>query len=118
MLKIKADPIRNLLVIQAEGFLTDEELKTGTDLCIVEAKKLKEGFTVINDIAKMKPASPAGVAEIKRAQIYAINHGVSRFIRVTKNPISKIQFIRTSEELGYEALEVSTIKEAYELIKG
>lgn len=118
MIDIKADTQQNLLVLRLEGFLTDEALKDGVDLCISEAKKLTKGFTIINDISKLKPASPAGAAEIKRAQAFVLENGVGRIIRVTKNPISKMQLTRTSGEVGYEAFETRSLDEAYKLIEG
>ncbi|MEP2026712.1 MAG: hypothetical protein ABJH98_03250 [Reichenbachiella sp.] len=117
MIDIKADTDQNILILHLEGFLTDDQLKTGVDLCISESNKLTKGYSIINDISKMKPASPAGAAEIKRAQAHVLNNGVSLVIRVTHNPITKIQLNRTSGEVGYQAYEVSTMEEAYELIE-
>ncbi|SMD36367.1 hypothetical protein SAMN04488029_2855 [Reichenbachiella faecimaris] len=117
MIDIRADVSRNILILHLEGFLTDDELMHGVNLCISESNKLKDGYTIINDISKMKPASPAGAAEIKRAQAHVINNGVSRVIRITQNPITKIQLNRTSGEVGYQAYEVSTRAEAYALIE-
>ena len=117
MIDIKADIEKNILLLRLEGFLTDDALKSGVDLCIAEAKKLSSGYFIINDISRMKPASPAGAAEIKRAQSYVINNGVGKIIRVTRNPITKIQLNRTSIEVGYEAFEVRSLEEAYQLIE-
>ncbi|SHJ90686.1 hypothetical protein SAMN04488028_10299 [Reichenbachiella agariperforans] len=116
MYDIKADEKKNLLVLILEGFLTDQELIEGADLCISEAKKLRPGFVVINDISRMKPASPQGAQEIKRAQAFVLGIGVTKVIRVTDNPVVKMQFNRTGSAAGYEALEVSTMEEALALL--
>jgi hypothetical protein len=117
MFEIKADSKLNLLVLRLEGFMTDDQLKQASDKCIAEAGKLKPGFTVINDISQMKPASPTGAEHIKRAQTSVIGKGVGKIIRVTENQISKMQFNRTSKEVGYNAVEVTSLDEAYRLVK-
>ncbi len=112
MVNITADSEKNILIIQLKGFSHDEELEKASQLCIDEAAKLQPGFVVINDIAEMKPASQVGVEHIKKAQSWVIQHGVSKIIRITQNPISKMQFSRTAKEFGYQALEVRSMEEA------
>ncbi len=96
--------------------MSDEELETGSDLTISEAKKLKKGFVIINDISKMKPASPQGTEYIKKAQKFVIQNGAAKIIRVTDNPVVKMQFERTESSAGYEAIEVKTFEEALALV--
>jgi len=117
MYKIEADQAKNLLILHLEGFMTDEELKRGAEDVISEVDKLKPGFVVINDISKMKPASQVGAEEIKKAQIHVVKKGVSKIIRITDNPISKMQFNRTGKEAGYIAEEAKSIEEAIASIK-
>ncbi|PIB33995.1 hypothetical protein BFP72_00380 [Reichenbachiella sp. 5M10] len=116
MYEIAADVDRNILLLRLEGFLTDDEIAAGVTLVMSEVKKLKSGFVVINDISKLKPASPQGTEDIKKAQKYVIDLGASKIIRVTENPISKMQFNRTGVAAGYEAMEVETLEAAYALI--
>ncbi|WP_420582822.1 hypothetical protein [Reichenbachiella sp.] len=49
--------------------MTDQELKEAAQICIDEIKKLSPGFAIINDISKLKPASPRGAAEIKKCSV-------------------------------------------------
>ena len=112
MYKIEADQSKNLLILHLEGFMSDDELKRGADDVIKEVDKLKEGFVVINDISKMKPASQVGAGYIKNAQVHVVQKGVSKIIRITDNPISKMQFSRTGKEAGYIAEEAKSIEEA------
>ncbi|WP_109829636.1 hypothetical protein [Reichenbachiella versicolor] len=117
MYLIKADEQKNLLVIQLEGFLTNKELTEAAQKAKSEMAKLTQGFTVINDISKMKPASPEGAEEIKAAQAEAFKIGVGKIVRVVENPISKMQFNRLTNSAGYTAVEVKSIQEAYEIVE-
>ena len=60
----------------------------------------------------MKPGSPKGAEEIMRAQVFVVKQGVGLIIRITDNPISKMQFSRTAKEAGYQAIEVKDMAEA------
>ncbi|MEQ8474258.1 MAG: hypothetical protein RIC35_23885 [Marinoscillum sp.] len=116
MYKIEADVNKNLVVLHLEGFMSDDELKKGAEDLMREVDKLRHGFVVINDIAKMKPASQEATEYIKEAQMYVVQKGVSRIIRVTENPISKMQMNRTAKAVGYIAENVSTMEEAMEMV--
>ncbi len=117
MYKIEADVEKNLLVLHLEGFMSDDELKNGAQEVIDLVKsKLKPGFMVINDIAKMKPASQEGTEHIKKAQMFVAQNGVARIIRVTDNPISKMQMSRTAKSAGYIAEEAKTMEEALDRV--
>lgn len=112
MYHIELDVNKNLVVLHLEDFLADDELRSAAEDLMKAVDKLRRGFVVINDISKMKPASQEGAEEIKKAQIYVVQKGVSRIIRVTDNPISKMQFSRTAKAAGYIAENVSTMEEA------
>lgn len=116
MYKIEADVESNLLVLHLEGFMSDEELKKGSQEVIDCVDQLKPGFIVINDIANMKPASQVGTEHIKKAQMYVAQNGVGRIIRVTDNPISKMQMSRTAKSAGYIADEAKTMEEAMKMV--
>ena len=111
--KVRADTAKNRLYIVLEGFLADEEAKAAADTIISEAKKLKSGFGLINDISSFKPTSALAADEIKRAQIGVKGLGVGRAIRVVGQAgLAGSQFARTGKEAGYDADIVGTIEEA------
>lgn len=116
MYNIQADTDQNLLLLHLEGFMTDQELKEAAQICIEKINKLTSGFSIINDISKLKPATPIGAAEIKRVQSIAAEQGAAKIIRITHNIVTKMQFHRTSREVGYQAFEVSTMDEAIRLL--
>ncbi len=112
-----ADLTKNRLFIHLEGFLTDEEVKFAANKVISEAKKLKPGFSTVNDITSFKPASPKGSEEIARAQIFLKENGVGHVVRVVgQKVITSIQFKRTQNEAGYIADHVATVEEALQLL--
>ena len=117
MYEVKSYPSKNLLVLKLEGYLNDDQMKEAADQTIREASRLTTGFSVINDISGMKPGSPKGAEEIKRAQVAVMGMRPSKIIRITNNPISKMQFNRTSQEIGYVAWEVKSMEKAMELIE-
>ena len=116
MYDIRADLKNNLLLMKLEDYMSDQELHVAADHCISEAKKLQKGYTIINDISKMKPVSPAGEKEILRVQSFVIHHGVGRIIRVVKDSKTTRQFQSTQNQAGYTAILASSIEEAYEIM--
>jgi len=116
MYKIEADKARNLLILHLEGFMSDDELKKGAEEVMRKSDTLKDGFVVINDISKMKPASQGGAEEIKKAQQYVVQRGMGRIIRVTSDPISSMQFNRTSKSVGYIAETAGSMEEALKMV--
>lgn len=111
MYQITADLTKNCLFIRLEGTI-DPELDRIVEFTLAETRKLQPGFTVINDISRMKAASQEGVEKIKLAQAELLKMGPEKIIRITENPITKMQFDRTGKSLGYTALEVKTMEEA------
>ena len=103
------------------GFFSDAEVITAADLTIAEIKKLKPGFTIINDISHFKAATQAGAENIKRAQVFANERGAKRIIRVVgkdaaASAIAAMQFDRTSKQAGYTADIVATVEDAEKLL--
>lgn len=118
---IYANELKNRLYLILRGFFTDAEVHEAYEHTIAEIKKLRPGFDVINDISDFKPATTVGTEDIKRAQLFAKEHGANRIIRVVgKNKvaagISAMQFSRTSRTAGYEADIVATVEEAEKLL--
>jgi hypothetical protein len=116
MIEVRADVAKNYLYLRLEGILKSDELRMAGDKVIEEVKKLSPGFSVINDISKFKPADEKGTEEIKRTQEYVAKKEVKKYIRITGSSVSKMQFQRTSAEVGYKAVEVANMEEALKQI--
>jgi hypothetical protein len=114
---VKADLNKNRLYIHLEGFLSGDDVKKAADSVIQEAKKMKPGFSAINNIKDFKPTTPEGANEILRAQKFLKENGVGHVIRVVgEQAITSMQFKRTQNEAGYIADSVSTLEEADALL--
>jgi len=79
--EIRADVVKNRLYARLAGFKTDEDAVRVADTIILEIQKLRPGFSVINDIRELKPASPTASAHMRRAQKVSMEHGSGRTIR-------------------------------------
>ena len=98
----KADLEKNRLYIHMEGTLTEQDAVVIVDQTIENARKLKPGFGVINDMADLKPGSPEVLAQFVRLQIFVKEHGVGRIVRIVTNAVTKSQFGRGGRMAGYE----------------
>ncbi len=117
MFAIRADIQKNRLYVKFVGFFDYNEMKASTDKTIEEAKKLKPGFDVINDVSEFKPAGQDMLKEIERAQSYLKKAGVRHGIRVEgKAKLTNIQFSRIGKTVDYVADIVETMEEAEKLL--
>ena len=118
MYKVSIDESKNLMLLQLENFMMDHEMEVAGKEVLECAKRLKPGMIIINDIARMKPASQNGAEIIKNVQAEVMKIGVKKVIRVVEHQISKMQFDRTTKQAGasYEIIEVSTLEEAMKLV--
>ncbi len=116
MYDIQADVGKNRLSLVLKGFMNVDETKAAAEEAVAQAKTLKSGFTVINDITEFKPSSAEGAEHIKWAQMEVQKMGVGRVIRVIgKSQLGKMQFERTQKDAGYQADVAATMEEAEKL---
>ena len=117
MYTARADITKNRLYVKLAGFFDYNEMKASTDKTIQEAKKLKPGFDVINDVSEFKPAGQDMLKEIERAQAFLKQAGVRHAIRVEgKAKLTNVQFSRIGKAVNYVAEIVETIEEAETLL--
>ena len=114
--EIRADIVKNRLYMHIQGFFPDDEARKIADIGIAEASKLKPGFDIINDISDCKPATIKGIEEIKRAPVAIKEGGVRRVIRIVGQSVTEGQFVRKSQEAGYDADTAPSIVEAEKIL--
>lgn len=115
MNQVQIDLEKNLLIIVHEGSCNN--IHEGNDNIIVSnARSLKPGFTIINDISKMRAASEDTLELIQKTQLELKKLSPSRVIRVVENPIPKMQLARTDKQAGYTAIEVKSMEEAMSIV--
>lgn len=118
MYEVKAIEAKNAMYLRFEGFLSDEEVKKAVSEVMKAADQLKTGFTIINHIKDLSPASKEVAEEIAKAQKYVQQKGCRRSIRIVGNVLSKHQFrkVKESSGAGYEVFEVATLEDAKEFL--
>ena len=79
---IRADVARNALYLRRDGFFGDAEINAAVARTTAEAKKLKAGFSVINDITGFKPADPRAGEAIAGVQADLVRLGMKHVIRI------------------------------------
>lgn len=115
--EIKVDTKKNRMVLKLGGFFSDEELKGIMGEIMGEFDKLKPGFALVSDLARFKPASPKGAAEIMKAQKALKEKEMGRVIRVVgSNVLASKQISRNAKRAGYSAETASSIEEAMQML--
>jgi hypothetical protein len=120
---IQADMAKNTLYLILDGFFGEAEIDAALLKTKQEIKKLKAGFSVINDVTGFKPTTSKAGDAIKATQAELVKLGMKHVIRVVgNNTIGAATFDRRGKEVGYNGnLEVETapsVKEAEKLIRG
>jgi hypothetical protein len=115
---IQAKVAINRLYLSLRGSMSDDEAKEVADRVIQEIRKLRPGFTIINDISELKPASPAATEHLRRAQEASVRQGCGRVIRVVgSQAITQMQWSRTLKAAHHGGAETaSTVEEAERML--
>ena len=112
MHSVRINKLKNRMYIKVANLETGEATKA-TDAIISEAKKLRKGFTVINDVSEFVPLNDVDQKEITRAQKFLLDSGMSRLVRIVGDTaIGQMQMNRKARELGFSADRFNTLAEA------
>lgn len=117
MYKVNTNLESNLIIVRSEGQLSDEEVSNMLEELKAGFKQLQKGFTLINDISKALPVSLISAERVKRLQKNFIKRKSGQIIRVVNEPTTKQQFNDHAAEVGYQAIEVSSMDEAMEIVE-
>lgn len=118
MYTVKADIKKNRLYVKLEGFFEHKEMKAATDKTILECKKLKPGFDVINDISDFKAVGQDTLDEVKRGQAFFKKAGIRHGLRVAGKAaaLTASQFNRIGKTVDYVTDTVETMAEAEKIL--
>lgn len=113
MHKFKSDTIKNRFFMQMSGFYNEEQMRIATNEAILEAKKLKPGFTIINDSADLHIHDMEGVKYLGKMMEFAKSHGAVRVIRLVKEKLSQVQLAEQTKksQSDIEVIEVTSVDE-------
>ena len=108
--RIHADAAKNTLYLILDGFFGEGEIKNAVAMTYTEVKKLRAGFSVINDLTGFRPTDPKAGDSIKAAQTDLVKLGMKRVVRVVgQNVLGELQFSLRGKQVGYEGnLKVET----------
>jgi len=112
---VRADTTTNTLYIELVGRLEADEIETAAEEATDAAKRLSDGFYIINDISKFTPPSPEAAKPIQKAQQELKTMGVGDVVRVVASDTSQVTenaFQRRSRQAGYEGKTAETVEEA------
>jgi len=117
--EVRVNPAKNRLYLFLRGFWSEEMAAAVSARVKREAKALKPGFSIINDISQLKIGPPEAAAIVKECQEWLGAQGAGRVVRVVSadNPLAKMQFKRTSQE-AYDASVATTVREAEQMLDG
>jgi hypothetical protein len=118
--EIRANTSKNRLYCRLSGTMGEADAKQVAEAIVQEVKKLKTGFTVINDISALKPASEEATAHLRRAQDASGKHGCARVVRVVgTQSITNLQWNRTlGEAQRMRADTAASVADAERLLDG
>ncbi len=118
MHKFVADTIKNRYFMQMEGFYTEEKMRMAANEAMLEAKKMKPGFTIINDSADLHIHDMEGVKYLGKMMEHAKKQGVKTIIRLVKDKLSQAQLQEQSKKsnIGIEIIEVTSVDEVEEYL--
>lgn len=91
---IEADYKANVLNIKVEGYISNEAATAVADKIKKSIFKLKEGFTIVNDIRELKPLSPEAFWVLREIIELIDAKQPSKVVRIEGSSISKLQFDR------------------------
>lgn len=111
---VRIDAKRNRVYLTLVGYQDVEEARRMRDLYTAAVQSMEPGFTVLVDVTRYKPGSPA-VAEVHREAVRAAEEaGVRRVARVVGTaPLGGMQIERIARaEAQYESQNFATFEEA------
>lgn len=116
MLKVEANPQRNILYITLAGHFNAEEAAAAAAAVMAAVASLKPGFDVISDIRHCHPTDAEGLTAVQRLFAFLASRGVRHVIRVTQIALSALQLQRVGHELGYESINTFSLEEAEKIL--
>ena len=115
----RVDSAKNRLYLFLRGFWSAEIAAAVSARVKQEVKALKPGFSIVNDISQLKIGPPEAAVIVTECQEWLGAQGAGRVVRVVSadNPLARMQFKRTSQEV-YDASVVTTVQEAEQMLGG
>ncbi len=119
MHKFVADTFKNRFFMQMKGYYTAEKMSIAANESILEAKKLKPGYTIINDSADLHIHDRDGVAYLGKMMEFAKTYGAKTVIRLVDDKLSQTQLKDQTKRVNpnLNIVECSSVDEIEEYLK-
>lgn len=118
MILAAADPTKNLLTLTLSGHIVPEEASAFLEERLPEELlRLKPDFDLINDIRDLMPTDAQGLQVLQQAHAYLLGRGLGRAVRVTRLPITTLQFERVSQTTGLRTIQAISCEEAMQILE-
>lgn len=113
MHKFITDTAKNRFFMYFKGHYTADAFQFAVDEALEEAKKLKPGYTVINDSSELNIHDIDGVKYLGRMMEFAKKHEAKCIIRLVKNklPQTQLQDQAKKTDLKVKIVELSSVDE-------
>lgn len=109
---IQADPTKNLMLLKLEGLLSDDFTRNASVEALFETKKLKAGYTVIEDRNRMEVESDKCKEWVNKILDTVYGMGVGRVIRIVGGESTNSQIPSGK----FEVSEVHSMGEAIRML--
>lgn len=108
---VHIDRRKNRLYLTLEGLMELDEVRVAAAEVLDNARKLRPGFGVVNDIATFRPADEEAARIIQETQVAVAKMGMGPVVRVASG-VAGLQFRRTGRAAGYKARMADSVEEA------
>jgi len=119
MYEVEADRQANRLYIDLSGRMDAEAIAEAAEDVGRKARRLDDGFDIINDLRGFGVPSPEDAEPIKETQGRLREFGVDRVVRITDENTSKVvvnAFERRANDVGYSGEVAKSVAEAERIL--
>ena len=115
---VEVDEANQRIYLTMEGSPTVEESAAISDACIEAAKRLSDGFDLVNDMRTFQPTDEAALEEVERGKRGLAENGMAAAVRVTsESATGQMQWDRAGEDAeGYQVAKAGSIEDAEKLL--
>ena len=113
MFETKADTLRNYLYIKIDRIARVGGMPRRSQRRAGGGKKLKPGFTIIDDLSRVSAVTPELLDELRAVQLVLTIMGAKRDIRIVPSDAAPSRHWRMAHsKAAYETVEVTSFEDA------
>ncbi|WP_336001724.1 hypothetical protein [Halorientalis halophila] len=115
---VTVDEAKQRVYLKLGSGLTVEEQAAASDACIEAAKRLDDGFDLVNDMRTFEPTSEEALEEVERGKRGLAENGMGAAVRVVaESTVTQLQFDRAGEDVEeYELAKAESVEAAEKLL--